>query len=483
MAEVDPNEDTEELEELPPLDPSSDEEHEGPDDSELTPLLTPLEEDVDLDEERAVPDVDLGLEVPDEPPDRDEGHEVVLDIQSLLSLADEDDHDQDADRSGPEQLDPAADISDVDEPIVGSLEEGTDEPLEDLVSDDLPELDADEPGGLDNDASWLSSDALRDEDLPEASERPWRVARVDAALTELEALALGGGRLWVGGHELWSFERDGSARRSELGVHVLGLTALGTGVVALTPAGLLEAVTPGSEARRLGGFREALGLASDAPAPLTIGRLGEAESNALLVAADESRIAVSRNGGASFEGAEVGGRIVAVSRGAPTRLVVQGAEGPALLELDAQGFRRTLLDAEAEEAAGGELALLGSLGEVVAVASRDRGLALSSDAGRSFSRVPGCLHTTALELGTREGRPRVWLAVFVESEERSLVIEVDVATRSAEIVAELTGADDVAPSDDDDGRVCALAWDADHGWLWAAGQSGLFRLDSPASSA
>lgn len=483
MADVDPNDDTEELEELPALDPSPDEEREGPDDSELTPLLTPLEEDVDLDEGRPEPDVDLGVEVPEEPAELDEGHEVVLDIQSLLSLADEDDHDQDADGSGPEQLDPAADLSDVDEPIVGSLEEGTDEPLEDLVSDDLPELDADEPGGMIDEASWLSSDALRDEDLPKPSERPFTITRVDSTLTELEALALAGGRLWVGGQELCSFERDGSARRTELGVHVLGLTALGQGVVALTPAGLLEAVTPGGEVRRLAGFRQALGLASDAPAALAVGCLRGTDGDALLVAAGESRIAVSRDGGASFQGSEVGGRVVAVSSGAPTRLVVQGAEGPALLESAAEGLRRILLDAEAEEAVCGELPLLGSLGDVVALASRDRGLALSADGGRSFGRVVGCLHATALELGTRDGRPRAWLAVFIESEERSLVIEVDVATRSAEIVAELTGAEDVAPSDGEDGRVCALAWDADHGRLWAAGEGGLFRLDAPPSSA
>ena len=79
------------------------------------------------------------MEIPETPHDPDDGHEVVLDIGSLLSLADDEVSAEDADGAGPESLDPAADLADLGEPIVGSLEEGTDEPLEDLVSEDLPE--------------------------------------------------------------------------------------------------------------------------------------------------------------------------------------------------------------------------------------------------------------------------------------------------------------------------------------------------------
>lgn len=478
MPEIDPD-DSDELEELPPLDPSLDDEREGPGEDEATPLLEPLEEDVELDQEPAEADVDLGLALPEDSADRDEGHEVVLDIQSLLSFTDEEPPADDADQAGPAELDVAADLSDADEPIVGSLEEGTDEPLDELVSEELPELDADEPGGLENEASWLASDALRDEDLPRQAERQWQFERWEAAGVDVEALALTGTRLWVAGHDLLSFERDGAAGRREVGERLLELVALGEDVLGLTPVGALVRVSPGGGARRIGGFREALALGPAAAATLALGGLGRA-GETFLVAGGTSAVAVSRDGGGSFASAEIGGRVAAVSGGAPTRLLSRGSEGAALLDWSERGFRRTLLDPIAEEVAAGEQLVVGSLGEVVALCSADRGLALSCDGGRSFARVPGCLHASALCLGSRAGRPRVWVAAFVESEERSLLIEVDAGTRSAEIVAELTPSDDVAQSDGDDGRIRALAWDAEHGWLWAGGPSGLYRAAPPA---
>ena len=78
------------------------------------------------------------------------------------------------------------------------------------------------------------------------------------------------------------------------------------------------------------------------------------------------------------------------------------------------------------------------MGDIIALSGADRGLVLSVDGGRGFSRIPGCLHVSALELGTRDGRSRVWLALYVESQERSLVIEVDVSTKTAEVIAELS---------------------------------------------
>lgn len=479
MPALDPHDDSEELEELPPLDSSLDEEREGPEDAELDPLLEPLEEDVALDQEADEPEIELGLEAVSEEAEVDDEKEVVLDIQSLLSLADES-QGEDDDRAGPEALDPAADIADSDEPIVGSLEEGTDEPLADLVSDDLPELDADEPGAPEDEASWLTSDALRDEELPPDAERTWSVARVDEAGLDIDALALAGGRLWVAGPELGSLGRGASDWRVEHGGRVLDLVGLGRGVLAPTARGTLLAIASGSATREVVAFADALGFPRGAALTLQLASL---DTGGIVVSAGAHRIAVSRDGGESFESVEVGGRVARLSEGAPPRLLVHGTEGSALLAFEGRTFSRILLDPVAEEVALGEHLSLASLGETVAITSSDRGLVVSSDAGRSFGRVPGCLHATALALGLRAGRPRAFVAAFVESEEQSLVIEIDVATRAAEIVAELRPTDDVAPSDGDDGRIRALAWDAELGVIWAGGATGLFRVTPPSSSA
>jgi hypothetical protein len=261
---------------------------------------------------------------------------------------------------------------------------------------------------------------------------------------------------------------------------VLHLVACGTAVLAPTARGALLSITSGAPAREIFAFAAALKLQKDTAATLQVASLDE---GSFLVGAGTHRIAVSRDGGESFENAEVGGRVARASGGAPPRLLVHGTEGAAVLAFDGRAFARTPLDSVADEVALGEHLALATLGDTVALASSDRGLVVSSDGGRSFDRVPGCLHATALELGLRAGRPRAFIAAFVESEEQCLLIEVDVLTRAAAIVAELRPIDDVAPSDGEDGRVRALVWDAERGVLWAAGATGLFRLTPPSASA
>ena len=483
MPTPEPKDDAEELDELPPLDPSFDDERGDPDEAELVALLDPLEEDVDMDPEPPIPELELGLEVPEEPDMLDDEHEVILDIQGLLTLADEAEPSEDGDSAGPEKLDPAADIREIEEPIVGSLEEGTDEPLEDLISEDLPELDADEAGGLEDETSWLAAEPMLDEEMPEWSERPWVVTRHEGAGSDLGALALAEGRVWVAGTRLCAIDRTGSLQVFPTSSRVVRLAGLGSGVVTFSASDALEAWSEDGLTRQLTGHRECLGLTTDAPAQIGISALGDG-ARAFLLSAESNRIAVSHDSGATFQGSELGGKVQALSVGAPARLVVQGNEGFSLLEAGAPGatLSRVELDALAEETARGAGLLLGSAGRVVALASRDRGLVVSADGGRSFSRVPSTVHATALCLGETRGRPRVWLAVFIESEERSVVIEVDVTTRSAEIVAELDRADLAPAHEVDDGRVSALVWDGASGWLWAAGGSGLYRITPPASS-
>lgn len=461
--------DTDDLGELPPLDEPDAEDVEGPSDEEILPLLSPIEEDVDLDEDEQPPDVELGTEVEEQETDADEPGDVVLDMSELLSVTEDDERPEDADTAGPAILDLAADLDVDGRELLGSTEEGTDEPPEDLVSEDLPELDADEPGGLDDEPSWLALDALRDEDLPPRA-NPWLVERMELATSDLTSLARAPDGLVAGGSGI-AFVATGALVGLGNG-RAVALVAVGPSkVVVLTAAGELVLVSPGAGPEPVTGFLESLALRPDAAIEPGLVELPE---GALAVHVGGSELALSDDGGRHFTRFEVGGSIVATSpAGTAPFGLLRTAEGFALAELQPGARRQGPLDAVADEVARGDRPLLAAKGDVVALASAERGLVLSSDRGHGFARVPGCLHATALALGRRDGAARVWVSVFLETEARALVIEVDVASRRAAVVAELLGEDE---EDELDARVRALLWDEGDGVLWAATSTELNRL-------
>jgi len=228
----------------------------------------------------------------------------------------------------------------------------------------------------------------------------------------------------------------------------------------------------------MSGWRECLGVRSDESPELTLTALDVGRPGAVILHARRSSVAQSDDGGHTWSAAELGGTLSAVSTGeAPVRLLSKTAEGHALCAHSGSGWTHQPLDRAAEEVAEGERVHVGSSGSAVAIATAERGLVISTDGGQGFSRVPGCLHLTALTLGERAGRTKVWVGVFMESEERTLVIEVDCLTRRAAVVAEMTSTGD--EPDDVDARIEALVWDPSTHTLVAACNDALFALHPP----
>ncbi len=119
---------------LPPFDGTDELEDEEPGIS-IDPgtLLTTLDDEEGLDDELAT-DLDIGIELDAPPEDSEEtGGELVLDIATLLNLGDEEPDPGEPDETGPVDFDASAGIqAPPTESLAGPVEEGTDEPYEDL---------------------------------------------------------------------------------------------------------------------------------------------------------------------------------------------------------------------------------------------------------------------------------------------------------------------------------------------------------------
>jgi len=457
--------DLEELQELPPLDELDRDESEGPAEDDSLPLLDPIEEDVDLDEDEAPLDIGLGVEVEEAEADADEPGDVVLDMTELLSEVDDDEHPEEGDVAGPSELDLSADIDTEGEEMLGSNEEGTDEPYEDLVSDELPELDADEPGGFEDEAAWLELDSLRDEPLPPRGE-PWVTEEVATDDADIAALAVTSSGMVVGGARV-TFTSSG--RAVPLGrSRTVALAPFGDGgVVAQSAGGDLLHIPPDGEPKPIAPAFET------SPRHLDVALCPDAPEGAIVVFAAGDTLARSLDGGAHFTLEQLPGRIIALSGDVA---LLREPEGWALAERRDGTWRDAALADEGRDIAEGESVLFAACGPLRALAAAERGLAVSAD-GTSFTRIPGCLHASALTLGRRGGADKAWVALFLESEERAVVVEVDLATKAATVIVEIDaqGEDDT----DHDARILALAWDARAEALWAAG-AGLLVRSTPA---
>lgn len=474
-----PDEDHEKLGDLPPLDILPDE-GEGPADDQLPEMIEPEREEDDPEGDEGI-DVDVGIDLMREDAPEDERPEIVLDIAELLAVADERENDEDPDSMGPEST-LADDIDPEGEgrSLLGSSEEGVDEPIEDLVADDLPELDADEPGTQDD--AFSSEIVTHDDELPARAALEWTLAAVPDAGTSLTSVALGPDAVVAGGHGVVWISGADVHTASIGGAHVRAIAPLEDGsVLCATSGGESCKVTRGAQhPEGVNGVLLALGIRPGRVHQLTCATFPEAGPRAALVHAGGDSIATTRDGGQTWQALEIGGRIVAsTTGGSPTRLVARGHEGFGLLLFDGEGQKLTRIAVEdrvAEEILSHDSTLIAALPGHLALASRDGDLALSRDGGKSFERIDGCQRATALAAGMRDGRPRVWLATFQEALERVVVIEVDAETSRAECIAELrteTTSDNLDPS------VSALVFDPEASLLWCAGDAGLLRLTPP----
>jgi hypothetical protein len=466
-----PAEDPELPSELPPLDPD-------PGDGELDTAIDltdfvdtfEAEADVELDDDEAL-DLDVGVAVdePEADTNADERAELVLDIAELLAF--EDDEPAQDDALGPEDFEPSADVEELEE--TGTDPDETAEPdYEGLVSEELPSLDADEAGDFSPEEDWMPPEHALDQPLPPSAARQWATRTL--LEDEIDVLVAERGLVVAAGATIHCFGRD--TRSIAARARVTSATLVGGVLVYFTSSGELvrqELWQPSSEC--LESWREPAGTREGAAVALELGG-GGLEPGVVLARTSTGRLLRSRDRGTSFSAEALHARVLALdARAHPAISLVETGSGRSLLVATEGGsaWRAVPLDAPGAAIARGEAPLLASHGELVALADAELGIAVSADAGQHFVRVAYGGLVTALAAGAIEGEPRLFAALYRETEDRSYVIALD-AQGAAEVVAQIGSAraeDGVEAS-----RVAALAWDGGARRLLAAGAFGLVEL-------
>jgi hypothetical protein len=449
-------------------------------DIDLTEFVDLLENEGDfsLDDDHAA-DLDIGIAI-EEPVTEggsDERSEIVLDIAELLAVADEEPA---GDELGPPEFDAGADI---DEPpsMLGDAGEEPERSYDDLVSDQLPRIDADEEGDFQIEEVWEAQSNARDEPLPPRAEREWKAsALIDAH--SIEALVVERGLVVAAGERIHLLGRD--ARELRPRGRVTSAALSGGLLLYFTAAGqLVRQDLSEGEGQVLDSWREPAGARTGAAVGLELGA-GGLEPGVVLARTHAGRLLRSRDRGASFAAEDLHARVLALdARSLPALALAETSAGRSLLAAVDGGsaWRAVPLDATAQQVASGEQPLIAAAGDVIAIADPERGLVVSADEGQSFRRVQGAARASAIAIGSLRGIPQLWAALYLESEDTTAIARIDVESGIAEIIARTA-----APSDPDaaeDASVLALEWDAARQRLLVAGGGGLIALEPPADAA
>jgi hypothetical protein len=459
-----------ELDELPPLDGDSNDAPEPESEVELEDLDDASEASLDDatggDEPADAEELDLDesdtgwLEEPNETPDLDLGEVAITDFGEGLSAT------EDAEEPGAGE----EDFGFGDAPERGGLDGGDEGPVdqdEELREQDLPALDADEEGELE-DAVLVDEGFAADEPLglPWAA-APWERVGAPVALVGARAVACAGpgaivtGRNEAGEAQLVKVDLEGAsqglAAAGLVPARVSALAVEGATVAAVDDDGTLLVSRDGGQ-KFLATSLAAAGLHA-AQIAIVDGALWiRTRAGALLFAPPVGELRREPVPGAV--GALAGG----VRAGDLATALVVDAEGrpTALLRGLADGsLSRERLDAPDVAQPG----ILAVRGPAVAYASRRGGIAAGDVGGRWKSMVwPG--HVTALAF---VGDEALLAATYTDSEDSTTLVHV-AADGQPRVVARLGAMrDDV----DSDGRVLSMAYDEAHGVVWLAGGFGV----------
>lgn len=458
--------------ELPPLDPD-------PGDGELDAVIDLADfvesfepdADVELDDDDAL-DLDVGVAVDEPEADEsgDERGELVLDIAELLAVADDEPAQDDA--LGPTDFEPSADVDELEE-TAADTEDAAEPDYEGLVSEQLPSLDADEAGDFSPEDDWLPPEHALDEPLPPSAAVPWTARTL--LEDELDVLVVDRGLVVAAGATIHCLGRV--TRSLVPRARVTSATLVGGVLVYFTSSGELvrqELWQPNGE--RLESWREPAGTREGGAIALELGG-GGLEPGVVLALTSSGRLLRSRDRGTTFSAEALHARVLALdARTHPALILAETGSGRRSLLVAAEGgsaWRAVPLDPPAAEVARGEAPLLASHGDLVALAGAELGVAVSADGGQHFVRVAYGGLVTALAAGTIGDEPRLVVALYRETEDRSYVIALG-ARGEAEVVAQIGPA---RPEDGVEGaRVTALAWDGGARRLLAAGAFGLVEL-------
>jgi len=241
---------------------------------------------------------------------------------------------------------------------------------------------------------------------------------------------------------------------------------------------LLRRSRTGGEVERLVEWRRAAEASGSSAEGLELRSLGPKRPSAVLGRLTSGRLVRSDDRGSTFRMVESDVTALTISSsGDPVAVLTRDGSRLGLSTDGGTTFELAPLASPAREIASGEAPLVAATGAVVVLGEAERGVAVSSDGGKTFRRVSGATNATALAAGTRDGRPLAFAALYRETEDRSLLVEIDVGSAVA-----TTGAVLALPAPDDPdlalelARVERLLWDGER--LWAVGAFGLARISA-----
>jgi hypothetical protein len=477
----DPARDTE-----PPLEPFEEDESndEGARDDfgELLPGIAEDEPNEDDDSAPAATErFDLDVPLDDDTLDEQTSPDLKFGTDSVLP---EEDDGGSGDATGLEgQPTTGSDAPEDELPPDDEERDGIDE-RSPLVSDrDLPGLDGDLEGAEEDGLLFGSFAAAREVRLPSA-DVPWRVETL--AAERASALSVAAGAVVAGSTELLWLERGRTTpvRLALDGARIVGLALLGAEqelALAVTAAGkLLRRARLASDAERVGELGPNAELGGETPG-VVLAAVGTAAPRSVVTALVPGHLSRSDDAGALRATIEPELRVAALSSTAsPLVAVLAGGRELALSDDGGQSFERSKLAGYARGVAEGEAPLVAAEERVVVIADAERGVVVSSDRGRTFREVPGGANVTACAAGFHGGRPRAFLALYTEATDTTQIALVDAEDGTAQIVAVVAGPgdDDVLPAS---ARITALGWDGER--LFAVGEPGFILLEPPGTPA
>jgi hypothetical protein len=455
----------EELGELPPLDgegddvepPVEDLEDDGPEELNLLDDATGEADPVDDTDLPAA--MEGGLEDAEGAEDLDVGGDDLDDLDHPGQL-------DDADEPGVGDEDFGLDVEGA--ALAGDAgEEGPEGADEDLREEDLPRLDADDDGELEDDAFAEVWPGVAEDERPPWDDRAWE--RAAAALAEdagmvrcvvpldADQVAVVGGATVLRVSPVGVRPLGGAVGEAAIhGAAIAGVAGLSDGaVVAATGQGDVWLVDEAS-ARELSGVR-ALAAGSVVELAAQGDRIwARTADGALLASADRGeRWELLAADSVLAATATPAGELVAVTGLRARANVVRGAAlaawGPPLPPFP-EGARPIVR-------ARGNVVVVGALGAG----------AFRSEGGGPWTRLEGTSGVTALTLLDDDGTTLV--ALHAPSEDRSWIARAG-ADGVARIVIELGGEGD----EGDDPRVLDLAWSDASRMAWAVGPFGVALL-------
>jgi hypothetical protein len=453
-----------------PRPPPTDEDG-GLDDALLGDLIDPLLEE-GSDDERAAVETEMEI---DEPPalSADDGIEIDAgDPIDELSLLPENGFDDDS-TLGPDENDRHAEFEGMTPLEREDLPDGPDEPLPSL---DLPEVEAElaDERTAENDAGELEASlSFGDEPRPESSSARWHENAPSIELEPCSALTVAEGTALAASTDLLWFSRgELSPLRLEAGsTRIHDVVLLGSNreyAFCSTTSGRL--FRRGRAAPTPEEIRAPRPVAENRREPLDLFQMDAQACHSVLARTASGQLLRSDDDGATFSRLPALRALALAHTGRPLTVLGEGARllrshdrGGTFDELPLSGFARDLADSR--------LPLLAADGDVVALAAEALGIAVSSDAGRTFTRVLGSRGVTALCVSAAGAGTRVFAALESDALDQSLLLEIDPLTAVALVIARIGGeAEDEAS---DRVRVARLEWDAEQGRLWAAGAFGV----------